>query len=63
MLGFCYKDGDTYRLEVSENVVELIIKELEGYIEAMVKNKDFAEALKLMKEWKILNDLIAEKEG
>ena len=38
MLGFCYKDGDTYRLEVSESVVELIIKELEGYIEAMVKN-------------------------
>lgn len=63
MLGFCYKDGDTYRLEVSKGVVELIIKELEGYIEAMVKNKDLAEALKLMKDWEKLNDLIAEKEG
>lgn len=63
MLGFCYKDGDTYRLEVNKNVVEFIIKELEGYIEAMVKNKDFAEASKLMEDWKKLNKLIAEKEG
>ena len=63
MLGFCYRDGDTYRLEVNKSVVELIINELEGYIEAMVKNKDFVEASKLMEDWKTLNKLIAEKEG
>lgn len=58
MLGFCYTDGNTYRLEVDEAVVKFIIKELEGYIDAMVANKDYAEALKLMKDWEKLNDLL-----